>query len=38
MTGWSIGKMAEEGMEVSDDEDAKSLYSKLETEIIPRYY
>jgi len=38
MTGWSIGKRAEEGMEMSDDEDAKSLYSKLETEIIPRYY
>jgi starch phosphorylase len=38
MTGWSIGKRAEEGMEVSDEEDAKSLYSKLETEIIPRYY
>jgi starch phosphorylase len=38
MTGWSIGKRAEEGMEMSDDEDAKSLYSKLETEITPRYY
>jgi len=38
VTGWSIGRQAEEGREVSDDEDARDLYDKLEKVIMPIFY
>jgi starch phosphorylase len=38
VTGWSIGAKAEEGREVSDDEDARDLYDKLEKVIVPLFY
>jgi starch phosphorylase len=38
VTGWSIGRQAEEGREVSDEEDARDLYDKLEKVIMPIFY
>ncbi len=38
ITGWSIGEQVKEGKEVNDAEDVNELYSKLEKEIIPKYY
>jgi glycogen phosphorylase len=36
--GWAIGPDADLDAVVSDEEDAESLYEKLENEIIPLYY
>lgn len=38
ITGWSIREQIKEGTEVNDEEDAEKLYSKLENEILPKYY
>ncbi len=36
VTGWSIGKRAEEGRDISDD--SKDIYDKLERVIMPLFY
>jgi len=38
LTGWSIGERVREGDAVNDADDAERLYSKLEGEIMPKYY
>jgi glycogen phosphorylase len=39
ITGWGIGTRATTSLDaVSDTEDAKSLYDKLEGEVLPLYY
>jgi len=38
LTGWSIGERVREGDAVNDADDAERLYSKLENEIMPKYY
>ncbi len=39
VTGWGIGPMPDEKLTLSsDEEDAKSLYNKLEKEVLPCFY